>query len=86
MILDNGNVLLRVKSHRAGANLARMFGRKLQYWWTMDDGGCLAEVTPSEAAALDAAKRERRTYWHGSITRARLTSKPMRCWDEGMPR
>jgi hypothetical protein len=81
MKLDNGNVLLNVKSGRACDNLARLIGRKPRYWFTFETGGCLAEVTPDELELFDAAKRERRVYWHSSITRARLKSTPSPCWD-----
>jgi hypothetical protein len=59
--------------------LARLLGRKPSYWWTWETGGVLAEVTPDELARFEAARAERRVYWHGSITRARLTSKPAPC-------
>lgn len=82
MQLPNGNILLRTGSHRARENLAELFERKINYWWTMELGGCLAEVTPEEYKRFAVLKRTQRTYWHGSITRAsRLKSGPLPCLD-----
>jgi len=50
----------------------RAIGRHPQYYWTWDDGACLAEVTPEEYELVKGIK---------GITKARVPREDLRqCW------
>lgn len=80
MKLENGNILVRVGSHRASAYMDRELGRHPQFYWTWDDGGVFAELTPEEFSRIMTLKRERRARWWASITKARPSGEPAPCW------
>jgi len=64
---------LRVNSHRAGDRLKRALKREdLDYHYTWETGSCLVPVFTDEEISLG------RTI--PSVTLARLSSKPLRCW------
>jgi len=66
------NVIIRVKSHRASDKLDRAIGRHPQYFWTMKDGGCFADVTEEEFGRIKTIK---------GITKARVPREELHlCW------
>jgi hypothetical protein len=66
-------VILRTKSHRAREKLDRAIGRHPQYYWTLKDGGCFAEVTSEEFERVGKIR---------GITRARVPREELRqCWN-----
>ena len=65
-------IVLRTKSHRARERLGRIIGRRPDYYWTWEDGGCFAVVTAQEYEAVRSTK---------GITRARVAREELRkCW------
>ena len=66
-------VMLRTTSHRARERLDRTIGRHPQYFWTIKDGGCFAEVTAEEFEHIKTIK---------GITKTRVPREELRrCWD-----
>lgn len=63
---------IRLRSHRARENFVRFIGRRPRAFFSFDDRHHYYEVTDAEWARFLRAKRERRTYWHGSVCGARL--------------
>jgi hypothetical protein len=50
VIAPNGNILVRVGSHRARHRLAQAIGAKIQSWYSFYHSGYLAEVPPDKLA------------------------------------
>ena len=71
---------MNIKSHRARAMFTGFLGRKPQDWvyttsqdtWPFIVGHHVVDVTRAEWDRFQAEKKSHRSYWHGSVTRARL--------------
>lgn len=50
--MNEHTVVLRVYSHRAASKLARALGRKPQYSYTWEHGGCFVVLTEQEANSV----------------------------------
>jgi hypothetical protein len=65
-------VFLRVNSHRAGHRMDQAIGRHPDYYWTVQHGGCFAEVTVQEFDRIKTIK---------GITKTRTPREELRrCW------
>ena len=78
MITSNSSVIVCIKSHRARENFMRFLGRKAQSYYTSKREHQFYEVTPDEWRRFEENKKEHRTYWHGSITKARVDRSKLR--------
>lgn len=70
--IPEGMVAIRLGSHRAREYFMRSIGRRAQGYYSFHDKNHVYAVTPEEWADFVDAKKNRRTYWHGSVTKARL--------------
>jgi hypothetical protein len=67
------SIFVRINSHRAADKMDRAIGRHPQYYWTLEHGGCFAEVTEEEFDRIRTIR---------GITKARVPRKELRqCWD-----
>jgi hypothetical protein len=78
---DPDTVFVRIGSHRARKMFGRFLGREPRCWYTLAVGACFHDVTRAEWARFVREKRENSTYWHGSITKARVDREELGlCW------
>lgn len=71
-MITQTNVVLRVNSHRAGRKLAAALGRRPQYSYTWEHGGCFVVLTAHEATSVLPIK---------GVTRSRMKPEQVStCW------